>query len=179
MRYILIPDTDLTVSVICMGGGPLCVEDQEARVFELLDQYYALGGNFIDSANIYGKWLPSGTNSCDLNIGNWLKSRGLRDKIIVTSKGGHPHLDTMSESRLGKMEVEADLNESLKALQCETIDLYYLHRDDENVSVSSIIDYLNDFVKQGKIHYFGVSTALELHKSMLSIQVNKHYPPIR
>ena len=140
-----------------MGGGPLCAENDEAGVFALLDTYFALGGNFIDSANIYGKWLPSGRNPCDKNIGAWMKSRGLRDKVIVTSKGGHPNLDTMSVSRLTKAEVAADLDESLIALQCETIDLYYLHRDDESVPVSTIIDYLNDFVKQGKIRYFSVS----------------------
>ncbi len=157
MRYASIPKTGLKPSVICMGGGPLSVENDEAGVFELLDTYYALGGNFIDSANIYGKWLTSGENTCDKNIGAWMRSRGVRDQIIVTSKGGHPHLKTMSESRLTKAEVATDLDESLTALYCDTIDLYYLHRDDEQVPVGVIIDYLNDFVTAGKIRYFGAS----------------------
>ncbi len=157
MRYVNIPGTSLKPSVICMGGGPLCAEDDEAGVFALLDTYYALGGNFIDSANIYGKWLPSGENTCDRNIGAWMRSRGVRDRLVVTSKGGHPELETMSISRLSKADVAADLDESLAALQCDTIDLYYLHRDDENVPVTAIIDYLNDFVRAGKIRYFGAS----------------------
>lgn len=157
MRYVSIPRTDLKPSVICMGGGPLCAENDEAGVFALLDMYYALGGNFIDSANIYGKWLPLGENTCDRNIGAWMRSRGIRDRLIVTSKGGHPHLETMSINRLSKSEVAADLDESLGALQCDTIDLYYLHRDDENVPVAVIVDYLNDFFRAGKVRYFGAS----------------------
>jgi aryl-alcohol dehydrogenase-like predicted oxidoreductase len=157
MRYVQIPGTDIKASAICMGGGPLCAENDKDGVFALLDTYFALGGNFVDSANIYGKWLPSGRNTCDENIGAWLKSRGVRDEIIVTSKGGHPQLESMSVNRLSEVEVTADLDESLNALQCECIDLYYLHRDDDSVPVSTIIDYLNDFIKQGKIRYFGVS----------------------
>jgi aryl-alcohol dehydrogenase-like predicted oxidoreductase len=157
MRYLQMQGTDLVPSVICLGGGPLCVEDDEAHVFSLLDTYYQLGGNFIDSANIYGKWLPSGRNICDENIGAWLELRGLRSKIIVTTKVGHPHLASMGISRLSKAETASDLEESLHALRCETVDLLYLHRDDESIPVSYIIDYLNEFVKQGKIRYFGVS----------------------
>ena len=157
MRYTKIPMTELNPSVICMGGGPLCAEDEQAHIFELLDTYYGLGGNFIDSANIYGKWLPAGINTCDRNIGAWLSSRGVRDEIVITSKAGHPLLDSMSVSRMSKSEVAADLDESLCALQCDVLDLYYLHRDDEAIPVSVIIDYLNDFVQMGKIRYFGAS----------------------
>ena len=157
MRYTLIPGTDLNPSVICMGGGPISVENYDDRIFAILDTYYDLGGTFIDSANIYGKWLPSGENVSDINIGKWLKTRGLRNKIIVTSKGGHPPLSDMTKPRLLKAEVEADIDESLIALRSDYIDLYYLHRDDENIPVEYIIEYLNDFVKDGKIRYFASS----------------------
>ena len=157
MRKIQIPDCDLNPSVICMGGGSLCVENNDSVVFTLLDTYYQLGGNFIDSANIYGKWLPSGKNICDLNIGKWIKSRNIRNHIVITSKGGHPFLDDMTSPRLSKDEVLFDLDESLTALGCDTIDLYYLHRDDPGIPVEMIIDYLNDFVRVGKIRYFAAS----------------------
>ena len=157
MRYVTIPGTDITASVICMGGGPLCLEDNDKDVFALLDEFYELGGNFIDSANIYGKWLPSGRNVCDINIGGWLRARGLRNRIIVTSKGAHPPLSDMEKPRLRKEEVAADLEESLIALGSGCIDLYYLHRDDPSIPVEYIVDYLCDFVREGKIRYFGVS----------------------
>jgi aryl-alcohol dehydrogenase-like predicted oxidoreductase len=140
-----------------MGGGPLCREDGDKAVWELLDTFYALGGNIIDSANVYGKWLPGGRNACDANIGKWLKRTGLRGKVIVASKGAHPPLADMGKPRLKKADVEADLDESLRALGTDAIDLYYLHRDDTAVPVRTIVDYLNDFARRGKIRYFGAS----------------------
>ena len=148
MRYRAIPGTNLKPSVICMGGGPLSRENDDEAVFQLLDAYYKLGGNFIDSANVYGKWLPSGKNVCDINIGKWIKSRGLQDEIIITSKGAHPPLDNMIKPRLQRDAVSRDLDESLSALGCGCIDLYYLHRDDPSIPVETIIDYMNGFVRK-------------------------------
>lgn len=157
MRYRAIPSTDLKPSVICMGGGPLSRENDDEAVFQLLDAYYKLGGNFIDSANVYGKWLPSGKNVCDINIGKWIKSRGLQDEIIITSKGAHPPLDNMIKPRLQRDAVSKDLDESLSALGCGCIDLYYLHRDDPSIPVETIIDYMDGFVREGRIRYFAAS----------------------
>lgn len=157
MRYREIPGTELRPSVICMGGLPLCIENDDNAVFALLDTYFDLGGTFIDSANVYGKWLPSGRNICDLNLGTWLQSRGVRDKITLATKGGHPPLDARSSPRLSRREVLEDLEESLRALRTDCVDLYYLHRDDERLPVEVMIDYLNDFVREGKIRYFGCS----------------------
>lgn len=157
MRKRRITGTELEPTVICMGGGPLCIEGDDDAVLPLLDTYYELGGNFVDSANIYGKWLPSGKNVCDLNIGRWLRSRGVRDKMIVTSKGAHPPLSEMTKPRLRPEQVRADLVESLDALDCGAIDLYYLHRDDPTIPVDEVIGYLNDFVAEGIIRYFGAS----------------------
>lgn len=157
VRYLEIPGTDLNPSVICMGGVPLCIEGDDAVVFRLLDTYFDLGGTFVDSANVYGKWMTAGTNLCDVNLGKWLKARPARNKVVVATKGGHPPLDALAEPRLSRPEVLADLEESLGALGTDHIDLYYLHRDDEAIPVKVMIDYLNDFVRDGKIRYFGCS----------------------
>jgi aryl-alcohol dehydrogenase-like predicted oxidoreductase len=140
-----------------MGGGAISREDDDALVFSLLDAYRGLGGNFFDSANIYGKWLPSGRNACDANIGRWLRRAGGRDGLIIATKAAHPPLADMSHSRLGRGDLEADIDESLLALGCGAIDLLYLHRDDPSVPVEAIVDDLNDFVKMGKIRYFAAS----------------------
>ena len=157
MRYRNINGTELKPSAICMGGGPFCVEDGREHSFKLLDTFCELGGNFVDTANIYGKWLPSATNISELTIGQWMSERGNRQKLIIGTKGAHPHLATMNISRISQKEVEADLVESLKALQTDYVDMYWLHRDDETIPVAYIIDYLNKFVKEGKIRYFGCS----------------------
>lgn len=157
MLYRNIPGTDLRVSTICMGGVTVIHENDKDYCFRLLDKYVELGGNFIDTANIYGKWLSQKKNTSELNIGDWIKARKNRHELIIGTKGGHPHLETMNTGRLSKEEVGHDLVESLRALQTDYIDIYWLHRDDENLPVSYIIDYLNEFIVEGKIRYFGLS----------------------
>lgn len=147
----------MTPSVISMGGVPLCRENEDETVFGLLDLYVDLGGTMIDSANVYGKWLATGTNRCDINIGRWLAQRGGRERMIIATKGGHPPLDELDRPRLSRPHVEADLEESLGALRTDYVDLYYLHRDDETIPVETIIDYCDEFVRRGKIRYFGCS----------------------
>lgn len=157
MQYKNIPGTVLEPSVICMGSVQFCIENGEKLSFELMDTYVELGGNFIDTANVYGKWLPEGKNISEITIGKWFKEKGNRRKMILGTKGAHPHLSTPNISRLSVNGVAADLEESLKALQTDYIDLYWLHRDDETVPVGEIIEYLTGFVKKGKIRYFGCS----------------------
>lgn len=157
MRYRSIPNTNLNVSVIGMGGTSFCYENAKKQSFDLLNTYCDFGGNLIDTANVYGKWLPQGTNLSEIVIGEWMKEKRNRDKLIISTKGGHPSFSTMNVSRLSKKEVEEDLHESLMALGTDYADIYWLHRDDENIPVGVMIEYLNDFVKQGKIRYFGCS----------------------
>lgn len=156
MRYREIQGTDLKPATICMGGLPF-ITGGTPDPFNLLNFYTELGGNFLDTANVYGKWLPDKANSSELTIGRWMKERRNRSKMIVATKGGHPDLASMRISRLSRSEVAADLEESLKALQTDWIDLYWLHRDDETIPVAEILDYLNEFVAAGKIRYFGCS----------------------
>jgi len=90
-------------------------------------------------------------------IGQWLRQRGSRDKVILATKGAHPEISTMHIPRLSRLEIEQDLNDSLKNLQTGVIDLYWLHRDDPQRPVGDILETLNDQVKAGKIRYFGCS----------------------
>ena len=120
----------------------------------MLDKFIDAGGNFIDTANIYGKWLPEGTNISEILLGEWLQERGNRDEIIIGTKGGHPNLSSMDQPRLDREDIIQDLNESLDSLKTDYIDIYWLHRDDENKPVSEILDILNEQVEKGKIRYF-------------------------
>ena len=86
-----------------------------------------------------------------------LKSRGAREKVILSTKGGHPSAYDKKTIRLAKEEVAADLEESLRNLGVDCVDIYWLHRDDPSRDVSYIIDYLDEFVKEGKIKFPAVS----------------------
>ena len=147
MNYVKIPHTNLSVSQLIIGHIGLFTGDN-TEPFKMLDIYREYGGNIIDSANIYGKAALTDPNICDENTGKWLKSRGCRNEFIVVSKGGHPSPDTIQIPRLKKEDVFFDLTETLSAFKTDCIDLYFLHRDDENTPVSYIIEYLNEFVKK-------------------------------
>ena len=131
--------------------------DNDENYFELLDKYKELGGWCIDTARVYCDWLENGHNVSEGVIGRWLKSRGCRDEMVISTKGGHPAMGHMDENRLGREDLTSDLEESLKVLGVDYIDIYFLHRDDPSVPVSEIMPVLNDFYKSGKIHFIGVS----------------------
>ncbi|NLO36603.1 MAG: aldo/keto reductase [Clostridiaceae bacterium] len=152
-----IPRTELDASVICFGGGAVTHSDRAGFAMEQLDLYRDLGGNFIDTANIYGKWLPEATNVSEQYIGAWLKTRNVRNQVVLATKGGHPHLASMTVSRLDRQSLQQDLDESLRSLQTDWIDLYWLHRDDPDLPAGAILDVLESFVRQGKIRHYGCS----------------------
>lgn len=157
MRQMTIPRTHLMVSTLCLGAGGLGTRTTEDDSFRLLDAYVGLGGNFLDSAHIYAAWVQGGEGASERTIGKWLQSQAVRAQIVIGTKGGHPHLNTMHVSRLSPAEIMQDLQESLERLQVDTIDLYYLHRDDPAVPVGEMVETLEEAVRQGKIRYYGVS----------------------
>ena len=152
-----LPNTDLTVSTICLGTSDLGTVVPEADAFALLDAFMDHGGNFLDTAAVYANWIPGEPNVSEKTLGRWMKARGNRSQIVAATKGGHPRLSTMHISRLSPQEIVSDIDDSLHNLQVETIDLYYLHRDDPTRPVSEIVEILNDQVRAGKIRYLGCS----------------------
>jgi aryl-alcohol dehydrogenase-like predicted oxidoreductase len=157
MRYIQIPGTELKVSAICLGTGGLGSSVSRDDSFALLDSFLEQGGNFLDSAKVYADWLPIERSSSERTIGRWLKARGNRDKVIVSTKGAHPELATMHIPRMSRQEIAADVQASLEHLQVDTIDLYWLHRDDPSRPAGEIVESLNEQVKAGRIRYLGCS----------------------
>jgi aryl-alcohol dehydrogenase-like predicted oxidoreductase len=157
MQKRLLPQTQLMVSSVCLGAVNFGVPLSQAEAFALLDTFVEYGGNFVDTARVYAEWLPGGANSSESTIGAWLKRTGRRDSIIVATKGAHPHLQMMHIPRLSQAEIQADIEASLRYLQTDVIDLYWLHRDDESRPISDILESLNQQVTSGKIRYFGCS----------------------
>ncbi len=157
MRSTAIPQTDLVPSAICLGSSNFGNGIAPADAFQLLDAYVACGGNFIDTAAVYANWLPGEKNSSEKTIGRWLAANGQRDAIVLASKGAHPELATMQIPRMSPAEIVDDLETSLRNLQTDRIDLYWLHRDDPARPVAEIIDTLHGQVVAGKIRYFACS----------------------
>ena len=125
--------------------------------WDILDCYVAHGGNLIDSANVYGRCHGGPNSYSEKLIGQWLKSRGMRDKVFISTKGGHHDCNCPEVSRVNAADIEYDICDSLKNLDVDCIDVYSLHRDNENVPVSEIIDVLNKYVKSGNLRVIGAS----------------------
>jgi len=157
MLYRKIGNTPFEVSAICLGGVALSAPGDRAGIFRLLDRYLDAGGNMIDTANVYGKWFPGGHGTSEQNIGAWLHEHKTRQRVLLATKGGHPELTAMAKPRLAKADVAKDLDESLKNLGTDTVDLYWLHRDDPQRPAGELIEYLEDFVRAGKIRAYGCS----------------------
>lgn len=129
----------------------------EPEAFELLDCFVSSGGNFIDTANAYCRWLPGVGNCSEQMIGRWLKRSGKKDDVIIATKGGHYDFGKPDVSRVNWKEVRRDMIESLKTLGLDHIDFYWLHRDDEAKDIREIIDMMEEFRREGLIRYYGAS----------------------
>ena len=144
-------------SKVILGAAPLGTTIPRKSAFAVLDLFRNNGGNMIDTARVYCDWLEGGHGVSEKTVGLWIKERDCREEVFISTKGGHPFLESMETSRLTKADILYDIEESLKALQTDYIDFYFLHRDDETIPVEEIIDLLTEVVESGKIRMIGVS----------------------
>ena len=119
MRYVDFPGVNRRVSVICMGTDVMGSSRSTELSHKLLDMYAEIGGNFIDTARIYGQ-QPDGTSLSERCVGAWLKSRGMRGKIVLGTKGAHYNPRT-KERRLSRADIISDCEHSLEDLGVEVI----------------------------------------------------------
>ena len=156
MDYGKVTRVDKPVSRIVFGtdrlrGRPLPwthSRSLEQQAFSLLDRSFELGCNTFDTARMY--WDSERT------LGAWIRERRNRDKVVLISKGCHPHL-LSRRPRLSASDVSHDLHASLKALGTDFIDLYLLHWDHPTARVEPVMERLNRHIDEGKIGAIGAS----------------------
>jgi aryl-alcohol dehydrogenase-like predicted oxidoreductase len=145
-----IPDTDLDVFPLCLGGNVFgWTADREAS-FAVLDAYAAAGGNFIDTADVYSAFAPPNVGGeSETLIGEWMASRGNRSEMIVATKVG------MLKGRTGLApdNVRAALDDSLGRLQTDYVDLYYAHQDDQDTPLEDALATFGELRREGKLRY--------------------------
>ena len=117
--------------------------------YQLLDTYVGLGGTLIDTAARYA------FGESEQVIGQWLRSSGARDSIILLTKGAHP--DSSWTTRLDAASITNDLDQSLKDLGVDHVDVLLVHRDDETLPIEPIVDTLQGLVASGRTRSIGVS----------------------
>ncbi|MCE5258909.1 MAG: aldo/keto reductase [Chloroflexi bacterium] len=157
MRYLQIPGTDITTSVLGLGTASMGTGLNADDSFRLLDAWLERGGTLLDTANAYANWVPGERSLSEKTIGRWLQARCSRQRVVLATKGGNPEVGSLRVRRLAPAEIRSDLEASLRNLQTDTIDLYYLHRDDPQRPVAEIMEELNRAVKAGQVRYLGCS----------------------
>jgi len=154
----IIENTSLSVSALCLGGNRFGSSLDERESFALLDEFVELGGNFIDTAAVYANWIPGIETSCsERTIGRWLSARNNTSKMVIATKGGHPTVGQPSLSRLDFESIRTDALSSLEHLGIESLQLFYLHRDDLHRPIEQIIDSLEVLVNEGLIQNYAAS----------------------
>lgn len=148
---------EVPVSKILFGTTDLGTKCSLEESFEFLDYYYAQGGRTIDTARVYGQWAEDGGSKSEEVIEKWLKERGNREDITLITKGAHPPLENLSTSRVNAVEIQKDLEASLATLSTDYVDIYFLHRDDENADLVEIMSALTKAVEEGKVKAIGAS----------------------
>ena len=200
MKFKKLGNTDLDVSLICLGTMTWGTQNSEKDAFEQMDYSIAQGINFFDTAELYS--VPPTAESygkTEIMIGNWFKNKKNRDKIILASKVAGPGCDWIREGKnnFSEKKMAEALEGSLKRLKTDYIDLYQLHwperstncfgkrefilRENEREwnSFESILIALEKFIKSGKIRYIGVSNETPYGLSKyLEISKSKNLPRI-
>ncbi len=145
--------TDLDVFPLCLGGNVFGWTIDEQRSFEVLDAYREAGGNFIDTADLYGRRGPDGQGASESIIGRWIAARGNRDEIVIATKVG------MAEGMRGlsAKTIAAGAEASLCRLGIERIDLYYAHEDDPGTPLEETLGAFATLIAEGKIAHAAAS----------------------
>jgi aryl-alcohol dehydrogenase-like predicted oxidoreductase len=146
----------LQVSPLCLGGNVFGWTADERTSFTLLDAWLDAGFNFIDTADVYSRWAPGHQGGeSEAVIGRWLKQGGRRDKVVVATKVG---LD-MGEGRIGlkSARIRQGVEDSLRRLQTDCIDLYQAHKDDPDTPLEETLGLFARLIEAGKVRVIGAS----------------------
>jgi aryl-alcohol dehydrogenase-like predicted oxidoreductase len=156
MQRIKLGKSDLEVPVICLGGNVFGWTMSEADSFRQLDVALEAGLNFIDTADVYSRWVPGHQGGeSEAILGKWLAKGNKRSNVILATKVGIE----MGEGKKGLAPayIEQAVEDSLRRLQTDYIDLYQAHKDDEHTPLEETLAAFDKLVMQGKVRHIGAS----------------------
>lgn len=159
MEYRNLGRTGLKVSELCLGTMQFGWTADESTSHEILSTAFENGINFIDTADIYSTWAegnPGGVS--ESIIGEWMqKSEHQRSKIILATKVRGVMGEGPNDEGLSRVHIMAEVENSLRRLKTDYIDLYQTHWYDENTPIEETLSALDDLIRQGKVRYIGCS----------------------
>jgi aryl-alcohol dehydrogenase-like predicted oxidoreductase len=168
MEYRFMGRTGLKVSELCLGTQTFGWGADEPAAIALADRFVEAGGNFFDSSNIYNKGLS------ETMLGNWLKSRGSRSKLVIATKVFFPAGDGPNDTGLSRKHLFDQIDASLRRLQTDYVDLYQMHCWDASTPPEETLRALDDLVRAGKVRYIGASnyTPSQLARAIMLSQMH-------
>jgi aryl-alcohol dehydrogenase-like predicted oxidoreductase len=159
MEYRNLGHTGLKVSELCMGSMQFGWTADENTSYEILDATYNAGVNFIDTANVYSKWIegnPGGV--AESIIGKWIKKSAIpREKLVLATKVSGQMSDGPNEEGLSRVHIMKAVEDSLRRLDTDYIDLYQTHWFDKDTPIEETLSTFDDLIRQGKVRYIGCS----------------------
>ena len=168
--------SELQVAPLAFGGNVFGWTIDEPTSFTLLDAFTGAGFNLVDTADVYSRWKPGNRGGeSETIIGNWVRSRGNRDKVIIATKVG----SDMGQGKkdLTKKYILTAVEQSLQRLRTDYIDLYQTHWDDDTTPVEETLEAYAQLVKEGKIRWIGASNLSPARlKASLEASAQHGYP---
>ncbi|UYL08581.1 aldo/keto reductase [Bdellovibrio sp. SKB1291214] len=168
--------TGIEVAPLCFGGNVFGWTIDEKASFKVLDSFVESGFNFIDTADVYSRWVPGNKGGeSETIIGNWMKERKCRDKVVIATKVG---MELAPDKKgLKGAYIKQAVEDSLMRLKTDYIDLYQSHTDDIETPLEETLAAYNQLVKEGKVRAVGASNFnAERLKQSLHISENENYP---
>lgn len=158
MNYRTLGRTGLKVSALCLGTMQWGWTATESESFAVMDAFCEQGGNFLDTADIYSRWVagnPGGVS--EEIIGRWMKARGNRRQLVLATKVRGRMWDGPNGEGLSRYHIAGAVEDSLRRLGTDAIDLYQIHWDDHETPMEETLRALDDLVRSGKVRYLGCS----------------------
>jgi len=159
MKTVSLGTSGPEVSEFCLGAMHFGSLIDPGTSFRLLDQFAAAGGSFIDTANIYARWVQGfGGGESETLLGKWMQARGNRSQLFVATKVGLEYPGVAGG--LTARQIEQECEKSLKRLGIDVIDLYYAHIDDRSTRMDETLEAFDRLIKAGKVRCIGASNFL-------------------
>jgi aryl-alcohol dehydrogenase-like predicted oxidoreductase len=156
MKHRQIGHSALQVAPLALGGNVFGWTANEETSFKILDAFVDAGFNLIDTADTYSRWVPGHVGGeSETVIGKWLQQSGKRNKVVIATKVGMDMGD--GKKGLAKDYILKEVEDSLKRLQTDHIDLYQSHQDDPATPLEETLEAYAQLVKQGKVRVIGAS----------------------
>lgn len=173
MKKNSLGSSGIEVPPFAFGGNVFGWTIDENTSFQILDALMDAGLNFIDTADVYSKWAPGNKGGeSETIIGNWIKKSGNRDKVIIATKVG---MEMAHDKKgLSKTWIKQAVEDSLKRLQTDYIDLYQSHKDDADTPMEETLAAFNDLVQEGKVRAIGTSN-MTAQRLLVALKTSKEH----